>query len=234
VWGEKIDFFNRMSQKGSLNIVLTVGILAVIVIGGFFQKPINPAMAQQPSQQSNKAENKFGIVSFAKDDTSTWPLEWHITLSPEDTQNNEFQITSQLKTEKPVGIENVYGFDKRILSDILVDKREIQPKAGDPVDIKFRLDNDSHANPSGPRGYQYLVMAAGFSRLGGFKHNGTIPVTPYRTSFHIFMLGNKIVDRTFAETGIFFGSKVFIATIKTRDDKSSYTYEIFLEKFPKK
>ena len=127
------------------------------------------------------------------------------------------------------------GFDKDILSEILVNKREIQKKIGDPVDIKFHLGDGSRPNPSGPRGYQYLDMSAAFSRLNEFK-NGTIPnsVTPYATSFQIYMLGSKVIDSSFNQSGNFIGSKILIGTIKTADDKNSYTYEIFLEKFPMK
>lgn len=227
-----------MIHKGFTNTLLILTTIVIVAVAGYFilfNKSIIPLMSQkatqQQLQQSNEEDNGHGIVSFVKDDTSTWPLEWHITLSPDDTQNNEFQIISKLKTERPSGIADALGVDKDILLDILVDKREVQPKIGNPVDIKFLLDSDSRVNPSVLGGYQYLSMTAGFSRLGGFTNGSTSnSVTPYGTSFPIYMLGNKVTSMSFVENGNFVGSKILIATLKTSDGENSYIYEIFLEK----
>lgn len=151
-------------------------------------------------------------------------------LSPHDTQRGEFRIIDKLRNGGPAGIRNAPGFDERVLSAVLVDTREIQPHAGDPVNIKFRLAAAPHAQPDA-RPYRFLSVPFGFSRIGGFK-NGNIPdpVRPYGMSFVIYMLGSKIVDRGFTTAGDFVGSRIPIATIRTADETRTYTYDIFFEK----
>ncbi len=179
-----------------------------------------------------KLTNNFGIVSFTKTAVGKWPSEWHITLSPEDTQNikgNEFRIVSQLTNMKWQTNE------EELVHDVLVDQREIQPEVGDLVEMKFHLNNSSLVNPMGPRGYQYMVLSSAFSRLASKRDEITAnSVKPYASSFPIYMLGNKIDDILPQQKGNFVDFKILIATVKTSDDKNSYTYEIFLENFPMK
>lgn len=179
-------------------------------------------------------KNEFGLISFIQDENNSWPMEWHLMLSPEDSMANEFRIISQLKTPKPENIEVAIGFDKNILQAILVSEREIQPKIGDPVNIKFRLSNNTYKNPNGPRGYQYSDLSAGFSRLGSKNDAGTGlgSVLPYGTSFPIYLLGDTIINKSFVETGDFINSRILLATIYTSGEDNSYVYEIILEKLP--
>ena len=173
-----------------------------------------------------------GIVEFTKTNAGAWTFEWHIVLAPDDTKNNEFRIVSRLQTAIPAGAANAARSDGRLLSAVLVDKREIQEHPGEPVNIKFRLADDPRIHTY-PQGYQYLSVPIGFSRIGGFR-NGTIPdpVRPYGMSNAMYMLGSKIVGRSFATTGDFAGARIHIATVRTTDGPRAYTYEIFLERYP--
>jgi hypothetical protein len=181
---------------------------------------------------SSAQEPRYGIVGFTKADAGDWNFQWHIVLAPEDTRRGEFRIIGRLRSGEPAGIRQAPGFDAGVLSAVLVDAREIQPHAGDPVNIKFRLAAASHVQPQ-VRSYRYLSVPYGFSRIGGFR-NGNIPnpVRPYGMSSWMNMLGSQILDRRFAATGNFLAdSKIPLATIQTAETGRLYTYEIFLEKY---
>ena len=164
--------------------------------------------------------------------TNNFDKEWRMVISPEDIKEARgfgFRIVSQLTNMKPQINEG------DLLYDIIVDQKEIQSHAGDPVDIKFRLSNSPNINPSGPRIYQYLDIPAEYYRLNGPKNASTSSqVTPYASSFSVHMLGSKIIDILSRQKGDFVDSRALIATIKTGDDKNSYIYDIFLEKIPTK
>lgn len=200
--------------------------------GKTWQSTINDIPGKSTNKTNNKSINNFGIVSFTNTDVGAWPLEWRMTISPEDIKEARgfgFRIVSQLTNMKPQINEG------NLLYDIIVDQKEIQSHAEDPVDIKFRLSNSPNINPSGPRIYQYLDIPAEYYRLNGPKNASTSSqVTPYASSFSVHMLGSKIIDILSRQKGDFVDSRALIATIKTGDDKNSYIYDIFLEKIPTK
>ena len=187
--------------------------------GKTWQSTINDIPDKLTNETNNKPTNNFD-------------KEWRMTISPEDIKEARgfgFRIVSQLTNMKPQINEG------DLLYDIIVDQKEIQSHAEDPVDIKFRLSHSPNINPSGPRAYQYLDIPAEYYRLSGPKNATTLnTVTPYASSFSIHMMGNKIVDILSRQKGDFVVSRALISTIKTSDDKNSYIYDIFLEKIPTK